>query len=130
MAETQLKSHLFWLKPKWILAETHFIVIQIHVLNVKVLYCSSGAVYGQQPQNVSKLKESDPLISLESMTREKRVYALGKRYAEESINELSKFGYKCAVARCFAFYGKSNKIWSKKIWNDKWGKIYKHHALY
>lgn len=74
--------------------------------NIKVLYCSSGAVYGQQPQNVSKLKESHPLISLESMTREKRVYALGKRYAEESINELSKFGYKCVIARCFAFYGK------------------------
>jgi nucleoside-diphosphate-sugar epimerase len=74
--------------------------------NVKVLYCSSGAVYGQQPQNVKNISESLDFLPLNSLEREKRIYAKGKRKAEEKILELSSHGFSCIIARCFSFYGK------------------------
>lgn len=74
--------------------------------NIKILYCSSGAVYGQQPQSLENISETHPFISVESLEKEKRIYALGKRKAEKKIFELSSYGYSCVIARCFSFYGK------------------------
>lgn len=73
---------------------------------VKVLYCSSGAVYGQQPKNISSISESFDFLPLNSLEPEKRIYAQGKRKAEEKILELSSHGFNCLIARCFSFYGK------------------------
>lgn len=72
---------------------------------VKVLYCSSGAVYGQQPQNITNIPESFDFLPLNSLEPEKRIYAKGKRKAEEKIAELSSYGFTCVIARCFSFYG-------------------------
>ena len=74
--------------------------------NIKILYCSSGAVYGQQPQSLEKISENHPFMPLDSLEKEKRIYALGKRTAEKKIFELSSYGYSCVIARCFSFYGK------------------------
>lgn len=73
---------------------------------VKVLYCSSGAVYGQQPKNINSISESFDFLPLNSLEPEKRIYAQGKRKAEEKILELSSHGFNCLIARCFSFYGK------------------------
>ena len=74
--------------------------------NTKILYCSSGAVYGQQPSNVLKIKEDFVFQNVDTLEKDKRDYALSKRNAEKMIQELGKDGYNVSIARCFAFYGK------------------------
>lgn len=73
---------------------------------IKILYCSSGAVYGQQPDHIQRIKESHKFIGVESLEKAKRIYALGKRKAENEIIKLSQLGYSCVIARCFSFFGK------------------------
>lgn len=73
--------------------------------NSRIVYCSSGAVYGKQPIEVKKMSEDFPFQDINEFSPEKRDYAIGKRNAEEQIKELGKFGIKIAIARCFAFYG-------------------------
>ena len=73
--------------------------------NSRIVYCSSGAVYGKQPIEVKKMSEDFPFQDINEFSPEKRDYTIGKRNAEEQIKELGKFGIKIAIARCFAFYG-------------------------
>lgn len=74
--------------------------------NSKVVYVSSGAVYGVQPEQIEYLSEDDPAISLEDMPEHKRDYAMAKRDAEEAIFRLSKeHEITTSIARCFAFVG-------------------------
>ena len=72
----------------------------------KVVYCSSGAVYGQQPADVDAMNEDFPFQDISSMVEYKRDYALAKRNSEKEIIELGKKGYNVSIARCFSFYGK------------------------
>lgn len=73
--------------------------------NSRIVYCSSGAVYGKQPIKVKKMSEEFPFQDINELALEKRDYAFGKRNAEEQIQELGKLGIKLAIARCFTFYG-------------------------
>lgn len=73
----------------------------------KILYCSSGAVYGKQPLNIEKIDENFPLQeNLSNLPIEKQNYCLGKRYAEGEIIKLGSLGLDVSIARCFSFYGK------------------------
>jgi len=73
----------------------------------KILYCSSGAVYGKQPINIEKIDEKFPLQdNLSNLSIEKQNYCLGKRYAEREMIKLASLGLDVSIARCFAFYGK------------------------
>lgn len=74
--------------------------------NSKIVYCSSGAVYGQQPPDVDKISEDFDFNSVKGLAVEKRNYAIGKRNSEESIIQLGEEGLSVSIARCFAFYGK------------------------
>ena len=74
--------------------------------NSKIVYCSSGAVYGQQPPNIYKISEDFDFNKVEGLSYEKRNYAIGKRNSEESIIQLGVEGLSVSIARCFAFYGK------------------------
>ena len=74
--------------------------------SAKIVYCSSGAVYGQQPFNLEKIAENQLFQDVESLPIEKRDYATGKRNAENGIIELGKEGLSVSIARCFAFFGK------------------------
>ena len=74
--------------------------------NSKIVYCSSGAVYGKQPENIKNIKEDFPFLDVNSLNEVKRDYALSKRNAESQINEFGASGYNVSIARCFAFYGK------------------------
>ena len=76
-------------------------------LKSKILYCSSGAVYGKQPLNIGKINEKFPFQkNLGKLPIEKQNYCLGKRFAEKEIINLGKSGLQVSIARCFAFYGK------------------------
>jgi nucleoside-diphosphate-sugar epimerase len=70
----------------------------------KFLLISSGAVYGQQPSNLTHIPEEhvgapDPLLPGSS-------YAEGKRIAENlALAHARQAGYELKIARCFAFVG-------------------------
>lgn len=72
----------------------------------KIVYCSSGAVYGKQLENQPYLHEEDILTDVSALSYEKQAYALGKRFAEERFRLLGLEGFNVSIARCFAFYGK------------------------
>ena len=75
--------------------------------NSKILYCSSGAVYGKQPLNIEKIDENFPLQQdISDLSNEKQNYCLGKRFAEIEIKKLGSLGLNVSIARCFAFSGK------------------------
>jgi nucleoside-diphosphate-sugar epimerase len=74
--------------------------------NAKIVYCSSGAVYGQQPRNVDSMAEDFPFQDVSGMVEYKRDYAIGKRVSENAIQKLGLAGLNVSIARCFAFYGK------------------------
>lgn len=71
----------------------------------KIVYCSSGAVYGQQPPLVDGLREDSELSPIEEMALSKRDYASAKRDAEIAIKNLAIEGMNTSIARCFAFVG-------------------------
>ena len=71
----------------------------------KIVYVSSGAVYGVQPQDVDKLDEYSVPQDLQNMDAGKQDYAAAKRDAELAIIQLSKDGFNLSIARCFAFVG-------------------------
>lgn len=69
-----------------------------------VLFVSSGAVYGPQPQTLSRIPEEflggpDPVVA-------RSAYAEGKRVAELlCVLEARRHGFAAKIARCFAFLG-------------------------
>lgn len=73
--------------------------------NSKILYVSSGAVYGQQPAAISHIQEDAELQTIDSLDLGKRDYAAAKRDGEGYIKELGGAGCDVAIARCFAFVG-------------------------
>lgn len=75
-------------------------------LNSRILYCSSGAIYGQQPPSMEYLSEDYVGGSTDEMDQTKKDYAAAKRDGEKAIIELGKEGLKVSIARCFAFVGK------------------------
>lgn len=75
--------------------------------NSKILYVSSGAVYGQQPQNIKSIPESYSVTTeINELPLNKRGYACAKRESENAIIQLGKEGLNVSVARCFSFVGK------------------------
>jgi dTDP-glucose 4,6-dehydratase len=72
----------------------------------KIVYCSSGAVYGEQPEDLEKMDEDFQFQDVSNFIEYKRDYTLGKRYAENEILKLASLGLNVSIARCFAFHGK------------------------
>lgn len=71
-----------------------------HHRDSKIVFCSSGAVYGNQ--QVDFIDEDAAGTDVMAMAEGKRDYALAKRDAEAAVREL---GLNVAIARCFAFVG-------------------------
>jgi dTDP-glucose 4,6-dehydratase len=71
----------------------------------KIIYISSGAVYGQQPENISHISEDEPFLPIESLPQNKRDYAAAKRDSELLIKKLKEYELSVSIARCFAFVG-------------------------
>jgi len=77
-------------------------------LKSKILFTSSGAVYGLQPLHVNKIKENYLLKNkrVDFYNYSKNIYSITKLKNEEIFKKLGKFGIKVSIARCFAFVGK------------------------
>jgi dTDP-glucose 4,6-dehydratase len=78
---------------------------RIHHANSKIVYVSSGAVYGVQPPNLDEFDESF-VGDLSKMAPGKLDYAVAKQDAEKAIIDLGCMGLNVSIARCFAFVGK------------------------
>jgi dTDP-glucose 4,6-dehydratase len=78
---------------------------RIHHTNSKIVYVSSGAVYGVQPPNLDQIDESF-VGDLSKMAPGKLDYAVAKQDAEKAIIDLGTAGLNVSIARCFAFVGK------------------------
>ena len=71
----------------------------------RIVYASSGAVYGQQPAGLAELHEDFTPGDAGELVAHKRDYAEAKRASEELIAGLGSAGIRTSVARCFAFVG-------------------------
>ena len=74
-------------------------------LNSKIVYSSSGAVYGKQKPLVQALDEGDASGPIVQMEFGKQDYAAAKRDGEQLICNLGTDGCCVNIARCFAFVG-------------------------
>jgi nucleoside-diphosphate-sugar epimerase len=94
-------------KANILMASAHFCTLARQYLqNSKIVYASSGAVYGQQPSTLEKIPETYTLqCSVDQMVETKRDYAAAKRDAELMMTSLAAEGLHLAIARCFAFVG-------------------------
>lgn len=71
----------------------------------KIVYVSSGAVYGTQPNDLKKIPEDFVFLDAEKLPENKRDYAYAKRDSEKAIIDLCLIGLNVSIARCFAFIG-------------------------
>jgi len=78
---------------------------QLYCRDSKIIFTSSGAVYGQQPQNLSHVSEDFDVNSLCDLAASKREYAQAKRKSEVMIKSLGLSNLNVSIARCFAFIG-------------------------
>lgn len=72
----------------------------------KILYISSGAVYGASSAGQAPFYEGGEFMMLDEMDENKRHYSAAKRDSEAQIIALGKRGASVAIARCFSFIGK------------------------
>ncbi len=70
----------------------------------KIVYVSSGAVYGAQPSSVPKIDETY-LGDISELTPGKLDYAMAKKDAEAAVSKLGHLGLSVSIARCFTFVG-------------------------
>jgi len=74
----------------------------------KILYTSSGAIYGRQPTHIDKIKENYLYLNkrINFPNNTKNIYSTSKLKSEKIFKKLSGLGIKVSIARCFAFVGK------------------------
>jgi dTDP-glucose 4,6-dehydratase len=71
----------------------------------RIVFASSGAVYGQQPPDLAEIPEDFTPADAGTLVDYKRDYAEAKRLSEGRITELGEGGLRTSIARCFAFVG-------------------------
>lgn len=71
----------------------------------RIVFASSGAVYGPQPADLPELAEDFVAGNAGKLADHKRDYAEAKRLSEARIAALGASGIRTAIARCFAFIG-------------------------
>ena len=86
----------------------HFkLLLKKNLKNTKILYFSSGAVYGRTNKG-KKFKESDKIniSSINKLDGYKKEYAKEKIRLEKEFTKLSSLGFNVSIIRGFTFYGK------------------------
>ncbi len=94
-------------KSNILAATLNFCHLAPHTLvGSRIVYASSGAVYGvQAPQQLQLLEEMPLDGSIAALAETKRDYAAAKRDSEVMIAALGHAGMAVSIARCFAFVG-------------------------
>ena len=74
----------------------------------KIIYTSSGAVYGQQPKYLKKFNENYFLKNkrIDFENKDRNMYSVYKLKNENIFRKLGELGLEVSIARCFAFVGK------------------------
>ena len=80
---------------------------KIYHRNSKILYTSSGAVYGQQPNKIKGFKENYLNYNKKINFKKgyKQSYANFKLKSEKLFEKMGNEGFNVSIARCFAFVG-------------------------
>jgi len=79
---------------------------KIHHRNSKIIFVSSGAVYGLQPSHIKMMPETYSIEGeISGLSINKRDYASAKRVSEREFTKLGKLGLSVSIARCFTFVG-------------------------
>ncbi len=73
----------------------------------KVLYTSSGAIYGDQPMVIKELTEKNNPKPRNHKSESRKKYAIVKYKNEKLFRNLNKENINVIIARCFAFVGKN-----------------------
>jgi len=73
--------------------------------NSKILYVSSGAVYGVLPKNITRVKEDYYSNNKIKFKNYKQKYLIAKKANEKQIQNLGSQGLNVSIARCFTFVG-------------------------
>ncbi len=84
----------------------HFKKLLCNRFKVKIIFFSSGAVYG--PKKIKKKISEKQKISLKkinSFKGYKRKYAIEKFVLEKKFQQIAKLGFKVSIVRGFTFYG-------------------------
>jgi nucleoside-diphosphate-sugar epimerase len=74
--------------------------------NSKIVFCSSGAVYGHQSPSIKFLKEDGVFGDVSKLDEAKKTYAYAKRDSEIVMKQLGEKNLNVTIARCFTFIGK------------------------
>jgi len=74
--------------------------------NSKILFVSSGAVYGNYSHKVEYISEDYAFNVEKALEPSKHIYTLAKRKSELIIQGLGALDLSISIARCFAFVGK------------------------
>jgi len=94
-------------KANLIAATKNFCRLAPHdLVGSRIVYTSSGAVYGTQDPSQPQFPEDMSLNgSIAALVENKRDYALAKRESELMIARLGRRGMDVSIARCFTFVG-------------------------
>jgi nucleoside-diphosphate-sugar epimerase len=100
---------------------SHFKSLIKNKKKIKIIFLSSGAVYGVNKKK-EKLKETKriDIDKINLLKGYKKQYAKQKLLLENKFYKLSKLGFSISVARCFTFYGENilgTKLYIAKIIN-------------
>jgi dTDP-glucose 4,6-dehydratase len=79
---------------------------RIYCRKSKILFVSSGAVYGNYIHEIENIGEDYLFGNDEEIDLSKYIYTKAKRECEVRFQELGSSGFKVSIARCFAFVGK------------------------
>lgn len=100
----------------------HTLEFARHCSTRKVLFTSSGAIYGKQPPDMFHLSED--YTGAPDLGNESAAYGEGKRVSELFCNMYSRyFGFETKIARCFAFVGPYFPLDSNFAINDFIGNV-------
>ena len=93
------KSHLYFKNFKKLIAKFK--------KKPKILFTSSGAIYGTESKKIKKLENFKiDFNKINKLKGYKKNYALEKVFIENKFKELGKSNFNVSIARCFNFVGK------------------------
>lgn len=94
-------------KNDYLAIKRYFNLAKIYHRDSKILFTSSGAVYGVQTKNIKSFNENHPTINKKNQFKKgyKNSYANYKLKSEKLFQKLGFSGIKVSIARCFTFVG-------------------------